>query len=107
MNKSASVPMQKLHMEMDDRGRPKIKVDNKYTPKPMRMTDMTPAMPYNNPKPQEVLSELNAVMPAQDSTRSDNDHQKERINLLKPMEIRQVEILEQILEELKKINGHV
>ena len=53
MNKSASVPMQKLHMEMDDRGRPKIKVDNKYTPKPMRMTDMTPAMPYNNPKPHE------------------------------------------------------
>lgn len=111
--KRNSMPLRKLHTEIDDRGRPKLKTDYFSGPKGIDMTPSLPVeqkgpvLPYNNPESKPVLNELDAVMPSQESTRSNDDHQKDRKNLLKPLDLVQVELLEQILEELKKFNGHV
>ena len=106
LKKSVSVPLQKLHMELDERGRPKIKVDDKYTPKPEQKTDMSLILPYNNTAPKSVLQEIKAPIQPMEANRSELDHQKTRNDLLKPIEILQLEVLQQMLEELKKLNGN-
>ena len=92
--------MEKLYVDYDERGRPKLKVDSNYKAPEIRQITEKP-IPYNNPQTENVLQAIR--LPGPDQSDSELDHQRRQPNLLKPMEFLQVELLKQILIELKEI----
>jgi hypothetical protein len=93
--------MQKLHSTASGR----LKIDTNYQAPEIRQTDMRPAIPYNEVEQKEVLSSIKVPTLPVDSTKNEADFQDTRANLLKPIELLQIDLLKQILAELKKLNA--